>query len=163
MRAARRARAEGASLSKVIWLGLGALALLGGVCGCAASRYLPSNQLPYETLRAPYRLTELKTSTTLDVLGIVDAPEYHIDSRAAGPQLLDQSNTAIASSGQSEDTFKTWVNLIVFDESRMTARRKYFFCSDERATSEPDHPTRVLIPPRSGIVFDCRCVLPADI
>ena len=163
MRAERLASAEGGSLSKVVWLGLWALALLGGVCGCATRRYLPSNQLPYETLAAPYRLTQLKTSTTLDVLGIIDAPEYQIKSKAAGVRLLNQSNTAIAVSGQSSDTFKTWVDLIVFDESRLTARRKYFFCSDERATSQPDRPTRVLIPPRSGIVFDAQCVLPADL
>ena len=133
------------------------------MCGCALKRYWPSNPLPYETLKAPYRLTHLKTSTTLDVLGIVDTPEYSIDRKTAGSRLLNQSNTAIALSGRSKDTFKTWVNLIVFDASRLTVRRKYFFCSDERATSEPDRPTRVLIPPRSGIVFDTQCLLPADI
>lgn len=163
MRAERLARARRMRLSTMLWLGLAALALLGGVCGCVARRYLSPNRLPYETLSAPYRLTQLKASTTLDVLGLADAPPYQLDSKDVGRQFLNQGDSTIALSGRSDDTFKAWVNLIAFDESRRTARRKYFFCSDERATVVPDDPGRVLVPPRRGLVFDCQCVLPPEI
>ena len=163
MRAERPVSTRCPSSSRVASFGLLALALLVGVCGCATRRYLSPNRLPYIRLAAPYNQTRLKASTTLDVLGIADGPDYQLERKDVGQQLLNQSDLAIALSGQSKDTFKTWVNLIVFDEHRMTARRKYFFCSDERATVAPDEPSRLLIPPRRGLVFDAECVLPPDI
>jgi hypothetical protein len=163
MRAARPAIAKRRALAGAARVGLLALALLCSASGCATRRYLSRNRLAYTRLAAPYSRTQIKASTTLDVLGIVDAPDYRLDSQDVGRQLLNQSDLAIALSGQSRDTFKTWVNLIVFDEFRMTARRKYFFCSDERATVAPDEPSRLLVPPRRGIIFDAECVLPPDI
>jgi len=163
MRAERPVSTRCPNLSRVAWFGLLALALLGSTPGCATRRYLSPNRLPYAKLAAPYYHTQIKASTTLDVLGIADAPDAQLESEDVGRQLLNQSDVAIALSGRSDDTFKTWVNLIVFDEHRMTARRKYFFCSDERATVVPDDPGRLLIPPRRGVVFDGECVLPPEI
>ncbi len=163
MRAKRPAGTERTGWNTTVWLGLWALALLGTASGCVTKRYLPPNQLPYDKLAAPYRHTQIKASTTLDVLGLIDTPEYQLDSDKIGRQLLSQSDLAVAVSGQSDDTFKTWVNLIVFDERRMTARRKYFFCSDERATVRPDNPKRLLIPPRRGVIFDAQCVIGPEI
>ncbi len=163
MRAERPARIESRSLGRTAWFGLLALALLCSTSGCATRHYLPPNRLPYAKLAAPYDYTQIKTSTTLDTLALADVPEYQFKAKEIGQQLLSQSDLAIALSGQSADTFKTWVNLIVFDEYRMTAGRKYFFCSDERATVEPDDPRSLLIPPRRGVIFDCQCVLPPEI
>ncbi|MBN1363049.1 MAG: hypothetical protein JW993_20790 [Sedimentisphaerales bacterium] len=163
MRATRPARVERMHLSTTVWFGLWALAFLVGASGCATKRYLSPNRLPYDMLSMPYRQTQLKASPTLDVLGIADTSEYQLDDEDVGRTLLTQSNVAVALSGQSEDTYKTWVNLIVFDEYRMTAARKYFFCSDERATVAPDNPRRLLIPPRRGVIFDSQCVLPPEI
>ena len=161
MRAKRLAGTERMRLSTTVWFGLWALALLVGGSGCVTKRYLPPNRLPYETLSTPYRQTQLKASPTLHVLGIADTWEYQLDDKDVGRTLLTQSNVAVALSGQSDDTFKTWVNLVVFDQARMTARRKHFFCSDERAIVAPDNPRRVLIPPRRGLIFDSQCVLPS--
>ncbi len=163
MRAERPLRRNRATSCAAALSGLLALALLCGVSGCTVLRYTPPNRLPYATLAVPYNFTQIKATTTLSVLGMADAPEYQLKSEDIGQQLLNQSDLAIALSGQSADTFKTWVNLIVFDEHRMTAARKYFFCSDEKATVAPDHPKRLLVPPRRGVIFDCQCVLPPEI
>ncbi len=45
----------------------------------------------------------------------------------------------------------------------MTARRKYFFCVDERATTAPTARGQHLIPPRKGLVFDAELVLAPEI
>ena len=163
MRAERLPRRNRRTSRAAALSGLLALALLCGVSGCTVLRYTPPNRLPYTKLAVPYRQAQLGATTTLGVLGMVDTPEYQLKRTDVGRQLLSQSDLAIAFSGQSADTFKTWVTLIVFDEYRMTARRKYFFCSDERATVEPDDPRALLIPPRRGVIFDCQCVLPPEI
>lgn len=152
----RRGRIGGVNPALPVGLGLWALALLGGTSGCA-------NRLPYATLAAPYHDTQINASTTLDVLAMAESPQYQLESEHVGQQLVSQSDLAIALSGQSADAFKTWVNLVVFDEYRMTAARKYFFCCDERAARAPDHPKRLLVPPRRGIAFDAQCVLPPEI
>ena len=62
-------------------------------------------------------------SSTLDVLAMTESPDYQFTAHdALGKQLLTQSDTIVALSGQSADGLKTWVNLIAFDERHMTAR-----------------------------------------
>jgi len=141
----------------------GALWFFGGLCGCAVLSYIPPEKLPYAKLADPYHRTQLKTSTTLDVLNLSRAPSYQFEAGAVGKTLLSQSDTAAALTGQSKNGLKTWVNLMVFDEHRMTARRKYFFCSDERATVAPTQPKRYLIPPRKGLLFDAQIIVDPEI
>jgi hypothetical protein len=154
---ATRGRKPTAALHAV--LRAGALWLFAGLCGCAALSYIPPEKLPYAKLADPYNRTQLKASTTLDVLNLSRAPSYQFEADAVGKTLLSQSDTAAALTGQSRSGLKTWVNLIVFDERRMTARRKYFFCSDERATVSPTQPKHYLIPPRKGLLFDAQVVV----
>ena len=45
----------------------------------------------------------------------------------------------------------------------MTARRKYFFCVDERATTAPTARGQRLFPPRKGLIFDAELVLSPEI
>ena len=130
------------------------------VCGCG---YVPPEKLPYARLAAPYRQTRLRASTTLDVLNVTRVPANQPGPAAAGKQVLSQSDTVIATSGQSGNGLKLWVNMVVFDEHRMTARQKYFFCSDERATIAPTSPKHYLIPPRKGLLFDGQFLIDPEI
>jgi hypothetical protein len=55
------------------------------------------------------------------------------------------------------------VNLVAFDRQRMTARRKYFFCSDERAVVTPLDLIALLGEGRNGLMFDAQLVLDGSI
>lgn len=164
MRSTRRTMTQEPAASRLASFGL--VALAGSffvLCGCAAQWYVRSDPLAYNTLVGPYRHIQLKTATTLDVLGAFDIPDHRLDAEATGKQLVSQSDTTMAVAGQSTDRRRTWVTLVAFDEHRMTARRKYFFCIDERATAAPTEHGRLLIPPRKGLVFDAELVLAPEI
>jgi len=149
---------SGTSLT-LMSLGLLALAGLFSMCGCAT---VP-DEFAYERLSVPYYQTRLGASSSLDVLAQADAPDYQFDPEHIGKQLLSQSDTMVALSGQNANGFKTWVNLVAFDESRMTARRKYFFCSDERATNTTTEPLESLVGRGRGLYFDAQLRLDAKI
>ena len=159
MRAPRRPMTDSQTLLRLVSLCLWALAGLFSLCGCASS----SDEFAYAKLAGPYYQTRLGASSTLDVLAQADAPYYQFDPEHIGPQLLSQSDTMVALSGRSADGFKTWVNLVVFDERRMTARRKYFFCSDERATNTTTEPLESLVGRGRGLLFDAQLLLAPEI
>lgn len=140
-------------------------ALLFATClsGCGALSYLPPERLPYARLAFPYAHVQLKTSATLDVLNLARAPEYQLDRGATDELLLTQSDTAVAFSGRSKDKRKSWFTLVVFDEYRLTAKRKYFFLADEQAETVPTQPGQYLVPPRKGLVFDAQFVVDPEI
>ncbi|MCU0916249.1 MAG: hypothetical protein MUC88_17065 [Planctomycetes bacterium] len=140
-------------------LGLAALLLLAAGSGCAYVR----TDLPYAKLSLPYHRTQLKSSTSLEVLNLARDPAYQFAPDRADPVLLTQSDTAIAHSGRSADGRKTWLTLVAFDEFRMTAARKCFFCIDERATAVPDQRGRTLFPPRRGLVFDAEVLVDPEV
>ncbi|MCX5644586.1 MAG: hypothetical protein NTZ17_07850 [Phycisphaerae bacterium] len=128
--------------------------------GCS---YVPSGKLSYAKLALPYDRTQLKSTTSLEVLNVARDPAYQFKPRDAEPVLLTQSDTAVAYSGRSTNGRKTWLDLIAFDEFRMTAARKYFFCLDERATTDPSRPRHYLFPPRKGILFDSEFAIDPDV
>jgi hypothetical protein len=130
------------------------------ICNCSCS---PSEKLPYAKLALPYDRTQLKTTTSLDVLNVGHDPAYQFSPRDADPVLLTQSDTAIAYSGRSADGRKTWLDLIVFDGSRMAAARKYFFCIDERATTDPSRPGHHWLLPRKGLLFDSEFAMDPEV
>ena len=136
------------------FLCMAALLLAAGLSGCSPLDYLPPEKLPYAKLAVPYSATVLGKSTTLDVLNVARLPAYQFDRRKVEQPLLTQSDTVIAYSARSADGRKTWLNMIVFDEFRMTASRKYFFCIDEHAVVAPTRPKYFLIPPKQGVLFD---------
>jgi hypothetical protein len=122
--------------------------LLAGCC------YLGSEKLPYARIALPYERTQLGTTLSLEVLNFGRDPAYQFPPTVADPVLETESDRAVGYSGRSVDGRKTWMDLIVFDEYRLTAARKYFFCIDERATRDPSRPGHCLFPPRRGILFD---------
>jgi hypothetical protein len=141
---------------------MAALLSASALCGCGAGEYL-SPKLPYAKLAIPYGATQLGRSTSLEVLNVARDPAYQFAPDHVEQVLLTQSDTVISYSGRSADARKTWLNLIAFDEYRMTARRKYFFCIDERAERAPDGSKRLLFPPRRGILFDAQFVIDPEV
>jgi len=128
-------------------------ALLFAAVGSGCS-YVRSDKLPYAKLALPYDRTQLKSTTSLDVLSLARDPDYQFQPSEAEPVLLTQSDAIVAYSGRSADGRKTWLDMIAFDGSRLTAARKYFFCIDERATTDPSRPKHHFLLPRRGLLFD---------
>jgi hypothetical protein len=146
----RQLRSRRASAVRAM-LAIGALLFLSVHAGCS---FLPPDKLPYQKLSLPYERTRLGATTALDVLNFARDPAYQFQSSEAEPVLVTQSETGVAYSGRSKDGRKTWLDLIVFEDARMTAGRKYFFCVDEQATTDPDNADHHFFLPRKGILFD---------
>ena len=125
-----------------------------GLCGCSVVSHLQPEQHPREALSACYDQTKLKTSSTLDVLGKIQTLEG---------ELVSQSDTIVASSGQGKKGYKNWFTMVAFDEYKMTAKRKYFFLIDEKARVSPTKLKRFLAAPRRGLVFDSQIVLGTEV
>jgi len=89
----------------------------------------------------------LGQSTSSDVLAAFGRPEY---------ALLSQSKSIIALAGEKKKGYKTWFNMVVFDENELIARRKYVFISDER-------PRHLFVEPWEGAYFDCKIMLPKEV
>jgi len=125
-----------------------------GLCGCS------SVMLPYviSVCREPfdpnlsegYDKVELKRSGALNVLPIISKPES---------ELLSQSRSVVASVGQSKDGYKTWFNMVAFDEVKLTAKRKYFFLVDEKVRGLRGKRRFLPFEPRRGLIFECQMVL----
>jgi len=151
-------RARVARVSLVMAALLSAFALPG----CGGREYLRP-RLPYNQLSIPYAATQIGRSTSLEVLNVAREKAYQFDPKQVEQALLTQGDTVLAYSGRSIDSLKTWLNLVAFDEYRMTARRKYFFCADERAERAPDGSGKLLFPPRKGILFDAQFVIDPEV
>ncbi len=126
-----------------------------GLCGCSSvmSPYVMSKrqELPYDAdISDSYYKIELKKSGALDVLPMIHKPEY---------ELLSQSRSVVASFGQEEDGYKSWFNMVAFDEVRLTAKRKYFFLVDEKVKRLPGKRRGFLMEPKPGLMFDSQMVL----
>lgn len=141
---------------------LAALLFASALSGCAVREYV-SPTLPYAQLAIPYNSTQIGRSTSLEVLNIAHDPAYQFDPVRVTELLLTQSDTVISFSGRRDDTRKTWLNMIAFDEFRMVAQRKYFFCVDERATRVPGNPRRPVFPRRQGILFDAEFLIDPEV
>jgi hypothetical protein len=125
------------------------------VSGCSSV----DRELPYEQLSADYRQTPLQRSTTLDVMRIVHASQTDLDRICAGRYLVTQTDTIVASSGQTQKGLKSWFSLFAFDPGTLTAARKYFLCIDEKTSVSPTGTRRCLFPPRRTLVFDSEVIL----
>ena len=139
---------------------LAALLFATVICGCSSLR---PDKLPYAKLALPYDRTQIKSTTSLEVLNVARDPDYQFAPADADPVLLTQSDTVVAYSGRSADGLKIWLDMIAFDEFRMTAARKYFFCSDEHAPADPSRPRHRLFPPRKGILFDSEFAIDPEV
>jgi len=94
------------------------------LAGCAVINDLTLDRPPYNSqLNSGYNLTILKFSNSTDVLGTIHQPDY---------ALLSQSESIVASCGEKKKGLLTWLNMVAFDENKLTAKRKYFFMIDEK-------------------------------
>jgi hypothetical protein len=151
--------------SSIVTFVAGALAGLFLLSGCTMPAGAPGDDSPDARLSGPYRRVQLKASTTLDVLNLMDSaraaqtPADAVAGEDGAVQLLSQSDIAAALSGKSADGRKIWVNVVAFDEYRMTARRKYFFVSDEPKAGPAD-----ATPPAPGkLIFDAQFVIDPEV
>jgi len=91
-------------------------------------------------LSAAYDQTKIKKSLTLDVLPKMGRSK---------DELLSQSESVVASLGQSKDGYKTWFTMVAFHEYELSVVRKYFFVVDERVHNRA----------RRGLRFDSETLL----
>ena len=131
--------------------------------GCSVWRYFRPEELSYEKLSVSYRWIRLKTSSSYDVQRMIHSPQFGLGPSFTGTHLLSQSDTAIASVGRSKDGYKTWFTMVSFDESDMTANRKYFYLVDERALLKPTGIRHFQILPKPGLIFDSQMVLQLEV
>jgi hypothetical protein len=118
-----------------------------GLYGCSVLEFFWPEGPPYDKeLSECYNETKLKESSSADVLAVIHRPEY---------ELLSQSKSVVASSGQKKKGHKIWVNMVAFDENELTAKRKYLFIVDDRPN--------ILEEPRKHLRFDCEMVSESEI
>ena len=153
MRAAESKARRRAIVENLVFC-LSTLIFLGALCGCSVVSYLQPEQCPREELSASYDQTALKASSTLDVLGKIQSREH---------ELVSQSDTMVASSGENKDGYRTWFTMVAFDEHTMIAKRKYLFLVDEKAKISPTELKRFLAAPKHGLVFDSQVVLETEV
>lgn len=130
--------------------------------GCSAIQSLRHQELSYEKLSASYNQTQLKTSSSLDVLQIIRKTDSDLAPQLTETPLLSQNDTTIASTGQGKNGLLTWVTMVAFDEQSMVARRKYFYLMDEKAWIKPAGIRHLQIVPKPGLIFGSQIVLPAE-
>lgn len=124
------------------------LLIIVGIYGCSVVEFVtPEGPPSGEQIAASYRQTKLRTSSSADVLATIYLPEY---------ELLSQSESVIASAGQKKKGYKSWLNMVAFDEDELTATRKYLFVVDEK-------PKTLLIGPRAYFSLDCEMVLESEV
>lgn len=125
---------------------------LCGFCGCSLSRDFvgflkPEGPPSNKQLFSSYALTKLKKSNAADVLSVIHHPQY---------ELLSQSRSVVASAGQRKKGYKSWLNIVAFNEDETTAMRKYLLIVNER-------PKVLFTEPWEGLSFDCEMVLESEI
>jgi len=131
--------------------GLSAVFCLLFFVGCSVVELVkPEGPPSDEQIAVPYNQTELNTSGAADVLTELGA------SPGSDLELLSQSKSVIASIGQKKKGYKTWFNMVAFDENELTAKRKYLLIVDEK-------PKVLFVEPWAALNFDCRAVLPQQV
>jgi hypothetical protein len=117
------------------------------LCGCSVWEYFKHDKPPYDAeLYATYDQTILKVSSSGAVLSVIHRPEH---------ELLSQSKSVVASVGQKRKGRKIWFNMVAFDETSLTAKRKYIFIVDDRPNPMEE--------PRKSLSLDCEMVLDTKI
>ncbi|NQV31905.1 MAG: hypothetical protein HQ515_04380 [Phycisphaeraceae bacterium] len=137
-----------------------AFSLCLGLCGCSIPKaFVPPGTLPYQDIAATYHSASIKQSSTLDVLRTMQTQQGLLNPKHVGRELINQSDTLVASSGQSKNKQKHWFTLFSFDEQSMTTNRKYFMCLDEKTLVTPSEPQKPLFLPRKTLVFNSQLVV----
>ncbi|HIJ51810.1 MAG TPA: hypothetical protein HPP66_01495 [Planctomycetes bacterium] len=129
-------------------LNFGLCLLVFALCGCAAVDYVKPEGPPSDNqLAQSYYRTRLNVKTSADVLAIIHIPRY---------ELLSQSKSVVASSGQKKKGHKIWLKMVAFNENDPTAKRKYFFIVDEK-------PKSFWVQPKRRLRFDSKMALEAEV
>lgn len=119
-----------------------------GLSGCAVVEFLrPEGPPSGEELYESYAQIELGASGAGEARATIFDPEY---------ELLSQSKSVLASFGQKKKGYKNWFNMVAFDETKLTARRKYFLLVDEKPKTVPFRAKRKLR-------FESRMVMKNDV
>ena len=110
--------------------------------------FTPEGKPEDADIRYAYDRTELKVSSSADVLSTIHLPEY---------ELLSQSKSVVATHGtKKRKHHKMWFKMVAFDEDALTAQRKYILFEDER-------PKFLYADPVGGVKFECEMVLGKEI
>ena len=123
------------------------LLVILGLYGCSVLEYFHLERPPYdEQLSECYHRTKLRESSSADVLAAIHRHEF---------ELLSQSKSVVALSGQKKKGHKIWFNMVAFDENELTAKRKYLFIVDDKPN--------ILEEPKKELSFDCEMVLESEV
>ena len=134
-------------------------ALVMAVQGCTTvRRYIRPGQFSYAQLSGVYRDTTLGKTGSLEVLRSAQPTTDDGQSDLERDQMVAETDNVVAVFGQSPDGFTHWFSLFSFDPYEMTARNKYFFLFDEKATASPFSERRYLTP-RRVLVFKAEMLM----
>jgi hypothetical protein len=143
------------SRKSTVAMRLFAVLLLGTLPGgCSTvSPWARSRQLSYQAkLSAPYDRIKLKQSIIQNAVPKIQRLQDELEPGFAEAELISHSDNVVVSLGQSKDGYKSWFNMVTFQENELNAVRKYFFFVDDKARSFELSPSR-------GLSFDCEMVI----
>ncbi|MBA7714572.1 hypothetical protein ES703_123598 [subsurface metagenome] len=143
------------SRKSTVAMRLFAVLLLGTLLGgCSTvSPWAKARQLSYQAkLSAPYDQIRLKQSIIHDTVPKIQRLQDELGPSFAEAELISHSENVVVSLGQSKDGYKSWFNMVTFQENELNAVRKYFFFVDDKARSFQLSPSR-------GLSFDCEMVI----
>lgn len=140
------------SRKSVVAMCIFAVLLLGTLLG-GCSPWAGSRQLSYQAkLSAPYDQIKVKQSIIHDTVPKIQRLQDELEPGFAEAELISHGKNVVVSLGQSKDGFKTWFNMVTFQENELNAVRKYFFFVDDEAKS-------FQLSPNQGLRFDCEMVI----
>jgi len=117
------------------------------------SPWARARQLSYQAkLSAPYDQIKIKQSVIHDAVPKIQRLQDELEPSFAEAELISHSENVVVSLGQSKDGFKTWFNMVTFQENELNALRKYFFFVNDKARTFQLSPSR-------GLRFDCEMVI----
>jgi len=143
------------SRKSTVAMRLFAVLLLGTLPGgCSTvTPWAKSRQLSYQAkLSAPYDRIMLKQSIIHDTVPKIQRSQDELEPSFAEAELISHSENVVVSLGHSKDGYKSWFNMVTFQEKELNAVRKYFFFVDDKARS-------FQLSPRRGLRFDCEMVI----
>ncbi len=119
--------------------------------GCIVSHTLelirPERPPGYSEISSSYRGVEVKESSASDALNLINMTDY---------ELLSQSKSVLACSGEKKEWHKLWFTLFAFDEDKLAVQRKYLFIVDEKAKT-------LFREPWEGFWFDFEAVIASEV
>jgi len=143
------------NLSSAVALSFPAFLLLGTLLGgCSTvSPWARARRLFYEKkLPSPYNQIKVKDSVIHDAVPKIQRLGDKLDPDLEGAEIISHSSNVVVSLGQSKDGYKTWFNMVTFQENKLNVIRKYFFIVD-------DKPGYFQLGPGGGLRFDCEMAL----